>query len=110
MAKNMMMRMVLLLGVMILGHSIGMEEKMFFESVDDLARIQRNLLQIEEGSGGEGKVEEVTTTTTTEEPLDLSDKAGPEVLFPGGQVAQVHDGGEGGDHGQHVRHRGQQDG
>jgi len=77
----MMVQMVLLLGVMILGHSIGMEEKMFFESFDDLARIQRNLLQIEEGSGGEGKVEEVTTTTTTEEPLDLSDKAGPEVFY-----------------------------
>merc|ERR1712212_873141 len=56
---------------MILGHSIGMEEKMFFESVDDLARIQRNLLQ----------VEEEVTTTTTEEPLDLSDKAGPEIFY-----------------------------
>jgi len=79
MAWRMMVQMGFLLVLMALRPSVG-TEKMFFETVDDIGRIQRNLLQAEEGSG-EVKVEEVTTTTTTEEPLDLSDKAGPEEFY-----------------------------
>ena len=52
MACKKMVEMVFLIGFMILGHSMGME-KVFFESFDDIGRIQRNLLQAEEGSGAE---------------------------------------------------------
>merc|ERR1719154_874811 len=51
-------------------------EKEFFETIDDIGRIQRSLLQIEEGSGEE-KAEVHTTTTTTEAPLILENEAGP---------------------------------
>jgi len=62
-----------LLWLVVLGVQ-GMEEQ-FFETVDHLGRIQRNLLQTEEGSG---EIEKHTTTTsTTEAPLVLEDEAGP---------------------------------
>jgi len=47
----------------------------FFETLDHLGRIQRNLLQTEEGSGEIDK--HTTTTTTTEAPLVLENEAGP---------------------------------
>jgi len=75
----MMLGVVILMGNMVMRPSMAMGKE-FFETVDDVGRIQRNLLQIEEGSG-EAKVEEVTTTTTTEEPLVLENQAGPERFF-----------------------------
>jgi len=51
-------------------------DQQFFETVDEIGRVQRSLLQAEEGSGT-AEEEKVTTTTTTEAPLVLENEAGP---------------------------------
>lgn len=61
--------------VLVLASASSMEKE-FFETADDIGRIQRSLLQAEEGSGEE-KAVEPSTTTTTEEPLVLENVAGP---------------------------------
>jgi V-type H+-transporting ATPase S1 subunit len=75
----MMLYTMILAGMVLVGPSLGMQGKDFFENVDDIGRIQRSLLQAEEGSG-EQKVE-IAATTTTEEPIDFDDKAGPEIFY-----------------------------
>jgi len=91
----MIMSTAILMGLMILAPAWSMEKK-FFETVDDIGRIQRSLLQTEEGSGEE-TAEVLTTTTTTEAPLILEKKAGPtHFYFENGRLPKflmkVHEG------------------
>jgi len=65
-----------MLGVLVVLAPVWSMEKEFFETLDDIGRIQRSLLQAEEGSG-EMKAEEPSTPATTEAPLILENEAGP---------------------------------
>lgn len=87
----------ILMAIMLMTPSLCME-KGFFDTVDDIGRKQRNLLQAEEGSGiGEAEEVATTTTTTTEAPLVLENVAGPtHFYFQNGKLPKflmkVHEG------------------